>query len=87
MTGYYDDVREGLIPEDSLIHKDFKMLEQRIAKIITNEDGKLQYDLNEIEIYWLDKFEQLDDEQLSAVFVAWDIESTDRWARSMMEEE
>lgn len=64
-----------------------RKIAQRIAKIITNEDGKLQYDLNEIEIYWLDKFEQLDDEQLSAVFVAWEIESTDRWARSMMEEE
>ena len=64
-----------------------RKIAQRIAKIITNEDGKLQYDLNEIEIYWLDKFEQLDDEQLSAVFVAWEIEYKDRWARMMMEEE
>ena len=62
-------------------------MKQRIAKIITNKDGKLEYDLNEIEIYWLDMFEQLDDEQLNAVFVAWEIESTDRWARSMMGEE
>ena len=59
----------------------------RIAKINANEDGQLEYDLNEIEIEWLNAFEQLDDEQLKAILVAWEIETTDRWARSMMEEE
>ena len=52
--------------------------------LYTNEDGKLCMNLSTLEIEWLDAMEQLDDENLAAIFVAWEIESTDRMARNMM---
>ena len=59
---------------------------EHLDRITTKKDGELMYVLSEIEIEWLNAFEKLDDEQLKAVFVAWEIETTDRWAAKLKEE-
>ena len=37
--GYYDDVRDGLIPPDSPIHEQFKQLQREIQKVIDTANG------------------------------------------------
>ena len=37
--GYYDDVRDGLIPPDSPIHEQFKQLEGAIQKVVESVNG------------------------------------------------
>ena len=52
--------------------------------LYTNEDGELCMNLSALEIEWLDALEQLDEENLAAVFVAWEIESTHRMGLEMV---
>jgi len=40
--GYYDDVRDGLIPEDSPIHEQFNRLHNRINDTITEKNNRAQ---------------------------------------------
>ena len=49
----------------------------------TNEDGELCMRLSNLEIEWLDAMEKLNEENLAAVFVAWEIESAHRMGKRM----
>jgi len=58
-----------------------------MKRIVTNKDGEMHMYLTTLEIEWLDVMEGLDDENLAAVFVAWEIESTDRMSQRMERKE